>query len=148
PIPLRGQGCPQKWVPNDGKCNSWSLPQSVAFTAFTDVARGDLGCRFADINGDGRPDIICATFNGSNPTPIAQAYTNNGHGWDKVPNYELPAAFVFDTGSGPTLNVGTQLIDLDGDRLPALIAAYRNPLNPAQVWNGIFKNQGGTFDAT
>jgi RHS repeat-associated protein len=163
--PLQGQGCPQGWVPNDKKCNSWVLPQGVVFT---DVARGDLGCRFADIDGDGLPDIICSvqpydTNTGTEPPIKAKAYINNARGgpcnlpnvldpsgkWCQLlPNsYSLPAAFAFDLGSGPTLDLGTQLIDLDGDRLPAVVAAYRDPLNQAQRCKvcGIYRNNGGTF---
>jgi RHS repeat-associated protein len=163
--PLQAKGCPQGWVPNGGSCNSWTLPSGVVFT---DVARGDLGCRFVDINGDGLPDIICSvqlydTNSGTEPPINAKAYINNARGGpcglNSVPDpsgkwcqllpksYSLPAAFVFDLGSGPTLELGTQLIDLDGDRLPAIVAGYRDPLNQAQRCKvcGIFKNDGGIF---
>jgi RHS repeat-associated protein len=142
-------GC-KGWAIADQNCDppAWSLPQGVVLT---DVTRGGLGCQFVDINGDGLPDLICGVLDSSGNI-TANAYINDGHGtWDKLPNYSLPAAFVFDAGTGPTLNLGTQLIDLDGDRLPALIAAYRNPLNPGLGCQkcGIYKNLGaGAFDPT
>ncbi|MGA9801735.1 MAG: RHS repeat-associated core domain-containing protein [Terriglobales bacterium] len=159
-----GAGCPQGWVPNDGKCNSWSLPAGVTFT---DLARGDLGCRFADIDGDGLPDIICSVLHYNTTTGTesksAEAFLNNALNkpcvapnvpdssgkWCQVaPNtYGLPAAFAFDMTGQPMVDFGTQLIDLDGDRLPALIAAYRDPTNTATQIRGIYKNQGyGNFN--
>jgi RHS repeat-associated protein len=164
-----GPNCPQGWVQNDvatgGTCNSWSLPASVTFTAFTDLARGNLGCRFVDIDGDGLPDIICSVLHYDTTTGVesksAQAFLNNALNkpcvapnvpdgkWCQVApgSYTLPVALAFDMTGQPLVDFGTQLIDLDGDRLPALIAAYRDPTNTAIQIRGIYKNQGhGTFN--
>jgi len=155
-------GC-KGWAIANQICHpaNWSLPQGVVFT---DVARGDFGCRFVDIDGDGLPDIICSKelYDPQTGESIkSKIYINNARGnpcqspdpsdskWCDI-TISLPVAFAFDLGSGPTLNLGTQLIDIDGDRLPALVAAYRDPLNPGPGCQkcGIYKNLGGGSFAT
>lgn len=120
---------------------AWVAPKVMA-----DVSRGDLGWRFADVNGDGRVDLVQAKVDGSF-VRSGTAYLNNGSGWTLAPDYEPTVAFVFDQGDGRTLDLGTQLIDVDGDRLPDLVAAYRNPLQPRDRVKGVYKNSNGRFAA-
>jgi hypothetical protein len=60
---------------SDGWVSSSTWDPPVSFSDFGE----DTGCRVADVNGDGLPDILCGFINGSGFQ--SSAYINTGSGW-------------------------------------------------------------------
>ena len=130
-------------INGDGKPDliaSDTFAPTGALTVFTNNGSGVFGSNatlivgsepnqvvVADVNGDGKPDLICANFASSTLTVL----TNNGHG-------------VF--GFNATLNVGNHpqsvvAADVNGDGKPDLICA-----NSSDYTLTVFTNNGsGVF---
>lgn len=105
---------------------------------------GDLGWRYADLNADGRLDILKAIVDRNGDIQTA-AYTNNGNGWAPLAGYEAPASFVITNRNGSeNYDVGTMLLDVNSDRLPDLVANYRDPYTSNLV-AGVYLNTGDGF---
>ena len=95
--------------------SSWNSPAG----AYEGVSNSDQGIRFADVNGDGLPDIIQAPWN-SWPTSTL-VYINTGSGWVASSSWNSPLKF----GNGVTDNVyGTGIADMNGDGLPDIFQAF------------------------
>ncbi|MER2216844.1 toxin TcdB middle/N-terminal domain-containing protein [Methylobacterium brachiatum] len=115
---------------------------------------GDLGVRFADLNGDGRPDMLAGflpadTSGGPPPVEYCQdvdgvqtcelnrapfqvsAFINNGSSWVRTPSYDPQVPFVSEeVAGGRTKDLFVQVIDVDGDRLPDIVAGFKHPYDP------------------
>ncbi len=78
-----------------------------------DNAPYDYGVRAADIDGDGRPDLVRGS------TSTRQVYFNTSSGWDTYSGsgWTVPASFV----SATTTDTGTRIVDLNADGLPDFI---------------------------
>lgn len=108
---------------------------------------GDLGWRYADLNADGRPDLLKAVVNRSGKIETS-AYTNDGSGWKPLTGFAAPVAFVVTNRyGGENHDAGTLLLDVNSDRLPDLVAHYRDPYTNAFV-TGVFLNTGDGFAKT
>lgn len=131
-------------------------------------ASGDQGVRFIDLNGDGRVDMLvgamkaptvnasekaetCATgADGKERCTLNRelfegtAFLNDGKGWTEVPGYAPPIPFVArgSSSSAAMTDLFVQLVDVDGDRLPDLVARFKHPRDPAVEVSEIWHNTG------
>jgi hypothetical protein len=83
----------------------------------------DLGVRFADIDGNGYPDLLTSIDRGDGTYRV---YRNTGSGWQEDASMALPESFArysFRPASNvnPETDNGLRLEDLDGDGLVDLI---------------------------
>ncbi|HET9410040.1 MAG TPA: FG-GAP-like repeat-containing protein [Candidatus Sulfotelmatobacter sp.] len=111
----------------------------------------DNGARFADINGDGLPDIIQGYNDVAGGTHYS-AYINTGHGWVLDSSWDPPT--IFDSNGG--YDQGARVALVGGSGLPDIVSGYsdfnNNPLyaawvnnnaNRADLLTGITYPQGG-----
>lgn len=103
---------------------------------------GDTSFRLIDLNGDGRPDIISARKNGAET--VAQAYSNTGSGWFKLPDASVAAAPAFIDENG--LDQGVRILDVDGNGLPDLVRSYADGPNLAATQQAVLLNSGTRAD--
>lgn len=142
---------------------SWTVPvptasywnSSYSSPAYSNTI--DSGMRFADMNGDGLPDIVkSAQYSYSNafslPGSIVQkVYLNNGqNGWTEEPGWAIPTNVVFTSfylNSILQLNASTYgercLYDANADGLTDYIQ-YINPAWPNSIIIGINQFNGGS----
>ncbi|MEI6641973.1 MAG: FG-GAP-like repeat-containing protein [Novosphingobium sp.] len=115
------------------------LPEPIYSPQF-----GDLGWRFTDLNADGRPDILKAIVDRNGRVETA-AYTNDGTGWVPLAGFAAPVGFVVTNRYGAeNHDVGTLLLDVNSDRLPDIVANYRDPYTN-DVVTGVYLNTGSGF---
>jgi RHS repeat-associated protein len=116
---------------------------------FGDVTAGDLGVRFADLDGDGRPDIIYSRME-KDGTITHGWCKNNGSTWQCQGSggYTPPSDLVFVVMPGGNNNsksysaqTDMQLFDVDGDGLPDLVFNYTN-LKTKTARQGVCLNTG------
>ncbi len=113
------------WINNGGQCSTtgcaWTPAPAYAPPAdfagrASGVAPWDGGLRLADLNGDGRLDLVLGLW--SYGSSLRDAWINDGNGWARAPGYAPPVDAEFaGRGSGvqsPWDN-GVRLADLDGD---------------------------------
>jgi RHS repeat-associated protein len=114
---------------------SWYVPVDLTYQG------NDLGYKFADVNGDGLPDLIFSDQEGSSTNTAA--YINNGHGWTSDSSWIPPVAI---TKNG--LDQGWRFADVNGDGLPDLI--YGNyTVGLGEVFQAYINNgHGWTSDAS
>jgi RHS repeat-associated protein len=119
------------WVAN----SAWNLATS---TTMVDPWGNtvDGGIRFADVNGDGLPDMIQAVQHYDNAAQIdhyiANVYLNNGNGWTHSSAWSIPSGFLFTTDVGED-GLG-RIFDVNGDGLADLISAGTVYINNGQGW--------------
>ena len=124
----------------------WTVP--VYMSTYLSTNYYDTGVRFADINGDGLPDIIQSWANGA--TGTSTAWLNTGHSWVYDPQWLPPVAFS-------TNNISDELrvADVNGDGLPDLIRAdssgglvYINKASTPDLLAKVTYPQGGSANYT
>ena len=94
---------------------AWSLPDGNFVWQ-----GGDDGRRLADLNGDGRPDLLAAKS--GNDYSRVTAWINNGNGWTQNDCWKIPSGnFVWNGGDD-----GRRLVDLNGDGLVDLLVDKDN----------------------
>jgi len=112
--------------------------------AFYSEFRGDLGWRFADLNADGRLDLIFSRTSRSGRMQNG-AYSNDGTGWVSLEGFKSPVPFVIESkGYQENFDTGTVLLDVNADRLPDIVARYIDPATQNEV-SGIYLNTGNGF---
>lgn len=112
----------------------WRLPTHL-YEIGASFAR-DLGVRLADVNGDGRTDVVQAVAGG----PRA-AWLNDGDAgggahpgpWTASGLWKLPASLSFVNGTGQDL--GLRLVDLDGDGMTDVVRSFAGT-------NELYRNRG------
>lgn len=87
----------------------------------------DTGVRIADFNGDALPDLIRAKTG-----TTTQMYVNDGDSWNLDTNWVFPEPFADEDG----VDLGTRLLDLNGDGLLDVIRAGRDGINRAHLNTG------------
>lgn len=87
----------------------------------------DTGVRIADINGDALPDFIRAK-----EATTTQIYLNDGDSWNLDTNWVFPELFADEDG----IDLGTRLVDLNGDGLVDIVRAGRSGVNRAHLNTG------------
>jgi len=85
---------------------AWSFPS----IDIVDASGRDLGVRLADVNGDGKVDVIKAKT-------TKTVYLNNGSGWNEDSSWTVPEDFV----DASYNDRGLRLIDLNADGLVDII---------------------------
>lgn len=110
----------------------WRLPTHL-YEITGDFSR-DLGVRIADVNGDGRPDVLQAVEAGARHAWLGDGDAGAGERpgpWVASPAWVLPASLAFVNASGQDL--GVRLLDLDGDGMTDVVRSsggtdelYRN----------------------
>jgi len=107
---------------------------------------GDMGVRFADLDGSGRPYMLIGFQpGGAGTSPKLAAFRNEGKRWVPAPEYAPPVPFVAQVGSesdAPSYDLSVQIIDVNGDGLPDIVAKYHDPKNPSNIVEGVWLNTG------
>lgn len=115
----------------NGSPETWNMSMNFALN--------DPTVRIIDVNGDGLPDIVKATANGTNDT--WQVWKNNGNGWNDSSETWINNAGV-DANFSMT-NVTVQ--DVNGDGLPDIVKS--DDLGSADRWK-VLLNQGNSWSTT
>ncbi|MFN3692674.1 MAG: LamG-like jellyroll fold domain-containing protein [Candidatus Paceibacteria bacterium] len=104
--------------------STWVLPVFIT-KKLGGSSTYDLGVRTGDINGDRLPDIVVSYVNGSGATS-QEVYLNNGqNGWSQTTSWVVPEPFTnCATCTNPGLDLGTHLIDVNGDGLDDVVRSY------------------------
>jgi RHS repeat-associated protein len=137
----------RKWsdVATDGSNLSGLAP--LTDYPFAAEKIGDLGVRFADVAGTGRPYMLVGFQPASGPAKLA-AFRNDGTKWVAVPEYAPPVPFVAQVGAAtdPSRDLSVQITDVNGDGLPDIVAKYHDPANPANIVEGVWLNTGSGWE--
>jgi RHS repeat-associated protein len=88
----------------------------------------DLGVRFVDLNGDGRPDIVYHRYRSVGSQ--SGAYLNTGTGWQSAPEFTPPVPIV--SGDLHGQDMGVRFVDLNGDGRTDLVYARYLPSGSQQ----------------
>jgi len=113
--------------------SNWNLPETINY---------DGSALFADVNGDGLPDLLIS-YTKADGTNYEKTYLNNGDGtWTLSSAYQPPAPFMTYQGSGGGYYYTAQ--DINGDGLADLIAApvSCNGLSSCSTDSKIYLNNG------
>jgi RHS repeat-associated protein len=110
----------------------WAPPSDVYFNADATANGTGGGNDLADVNGDGLIDIIKAyrysTNGGSSYTSITKTYLNTGSGWQQTGSqWNLPQPIE----DNITFDVGTRIVDLNGDGLVDVLRHVDSQYNQA-----------------
>ncbi len=117
---------------------AWSLPAHLYEVGAT-FAR-DLGVRLADVNGDGRIDVVQAAETGPRGAWLGRGDPGSGSSpgpWAASAAWALPGSLAFVSAGGQDL--GLRLVDLDGDGMTDLVRSI------ASV-NELYRNRGRVPD--
>lgn len=157
----------RKWVKQEN--SGFVPPQDITFSS---EISGDLGVRFVDLNGDGRVDILSGFLphtnlgDGSTEIEICEtdqqtgekecqlnrsffkvvAYINDGESWKPEPNFAPPLPFVYSSGTSNSVDLNVQIIDIDGDRLPDLVASFKHPYDQTKEVREVWRNTGSGWE--
>lgn len=118
------KGLKEVWL-NDGqgnfaKSSAWSAALPDTWLWWNGI--GDMGTRFADLNGDGRVDIIQLFSNYNNSQVGAsksRVFLNNGSGFVSG-NWSLPTWYFTLVNASKSIDMGVRLADVNGDGTPDL----------------------------
>jgi hypothetical protein len=152
----------RKWTEQKG--SGLIPPQQFPFAAEN---VGDLGVRLVDLNGDGRIDMIVGSLPPRTfpPMPVeictnqptgppkctlnrglfaVAAFLNDGSSWVGSLGFAPPLPFVAQAASPrpSTESLFVELVDVDGDRLPDLIARFKHPHDPGIEVSEVWLNTG------
>ncbi len=131
------------WL-NDGERGyiedpAWALPAGVYFYELGDYHSNDTGVRLADVNGDGRIDVLSAKAGATRAT-----WLNDGDVDEATPTpwvasaaWAIPAGLEFVAANGT--DAGVRLVDLDGDGMTDLVRS-------ANGANEFYRNRGSIPD--
>ncbi|HSW87828.1 MAG TPA: FG-GAP-like repeat-containing protein [Candidatus Saccharimonadales bacterium] len=119
--------------------NGWRGTPEIWSHGGVDKGLDDTTIHVIDVNGDGLPDIVKVTANGTNDT--WQVWKNTGSGWSTSPETWINNAGV-DANFSMT-NVVVQ--DVNGDGLPDIIKS--DDLGSADRWK-VLLNQGNSWSTT
>ena len=137
----------------------WKMPagvynskdEIVGSYACTSRLAADQGVRFADVNGDGLPDLLLGRESSSGA--FKDAWLNTGSGWSKVSGWAPIAYFVTMQPGLPsaTRETSFRLVDVDADGLADFVQGdnvWRNVAGGAYLLKQVKNAAGGltTFE--
>jgi len=120
---------------------AWNLPTAITEhdspgpeNPHSEGASRDLGLRFADVNGDGRIDLVKADWRSQSVWLNAGLDASGASPWRVPPpgSWQLPPEVRF--VDGEYRDTGTRLVDLDGDGLPEIVRAQGSTI---EVWRNL-----------
>jgi hypothetical protein len=107
---------------------NWNAPAALA--DFQSATNGDIGVRITDVNGDGLADVIQGYRNGDASLSTQQAWINTGFGFTSSSTWN-PPLFLTDPHIAVGGEVGTRIVDVNGDGLPDIVQSFNNSDNTA-----------------
>ncbi len=122
------------WDPKLSESSPFVPPYHLA----ADVAGGDMGVQFVDVDGDGLEDMLYCR---ENYPDQCKAYKNTGSGWQYMPQYN-PPQHHFNSNIG---SLGVQYVDVDHDNDKDLVY-FRWKTDNTQV-KGVYLNTGSGWAA-
>jgi RHS repeat-associated protein len=84
-----------------------------------------LGTQFAEINGDGLPDLLQGRRTGCDGQSSRSVYINSNGSWIRDDSYVLPEDFVMDLCGFGDIDHGLRVIDINSDGLDDLVRSVR-----------------------
>ena len=123
--------------------STWNPP--TYFANYSRIARGDVGTRLMDVNGDGLPDIVQSYRNGDGSATSSAVYLNTGNGWVATTTWSVPVYFA-DYSSQTVGDVGVRVADVNGDGLPDIVQGYTNAAGNQTLAAWINNGHGWTQD--
>ncbi|MEK6858363.1 MAG: LamG-like jellyroll fold domain-containing protein [Nanoarchaeota archaeon] len=128
--------------------SQWSIPSGVFFHIGWTNGGSDTGVRLADINRDGKVDLLKAYCNSNtyscyqNPNQIDRAvWLNNGSGWTSS-NLQLPP---IPFGVSYNWDSGARIIDINGDGFTDIVQTWIDDQDPNKVIRETWLNNGTAF---
>ncbi|HEV7671108.1 MAG TPA: FG-GAP-like repeat-containing protein [Thermoanaerobaculia bacterium] len=105
------------------EATSWDIPEPTVESDYS-----DSGTRFADVNGDGLPDLLRRDASSS----VNKVYMNNGTGWTYNSSWTIPLAIT----DGATVHPGTLLVDVNGDGRIDIVRSKENATSSIYINSG------------
>ena len=120
---------------------SWATTTPTGPSAFVTLEGEDLGKRAGDVDGDGRADFIPNSGN-------VLINTDYGTSFATSSVWLLPVAMA-QTDTLPSWDLGTRIVDINGDGLPDILRSYATSTATSSnaTLNGIHLNNGTGWDA-
>lgn len=112
-----------QWVKQD-TVSGWVLPEDFYFIQHYDG--GDRGARVADVNGDGRVDLVksVAVIRDGLDAFDQGVYINNGAGWTLDASWVFPPVAFVRLSNGQSQ--GVRMVDVNGDGMVDVVKATRS----------------------
>ncbi|HYV84639.1 MAG TPA: toxin TcdB middle/N-terminal domain-containing protein [Patescibacteria group bacterium] len=103
---------------------SWHVPDEPFIDLHDDAGQdvaADRGVRFADVDADGRADMLVSRAEWGGPAE-RRVWRHDGAGWTLDPRWILPdEPFIRHIPHGASLDMGVRLVELNGDSFPDLL---------------------------
>jgi len=98
---------------------TWTNAPIIPPTAVVDTRSGDIGVRFADVNGDGLVDIVVSRGYENDARKVREVWLNQGNGsWVKASGWTIPVPFYL---SNEGIQPQAEIVDVNGDGLPDIV---------------------------
>jgi RHS repeat-associated protein len=118
---------------------AWALPSNLYLYELGGTYSNDTGVRLADVNGDGRVDVVQAKAGGNRTTWLNDGDVNETPPtpWVASAAWTIPAGLEFVAANGA--DNGVRMLDLDGDGMTDLVRS-------ANGANEFYRNRGSIPD--
>ena len=119
--------------------DGWKLDTSFQVPILLDEPTRDPKAlvQWADVNGDGKPDIVYTKRDGG--SNLSKTWLGTGQGWVERPAWQVPLDAISDKGGDPSF----RLVDVKGDGF--LDVLYMRNKDDGTIDKGLFINNGSTW---